>query len=279
MAGASAALLHGLLQLVPCILASAALLPAGSAVAAPYYKTLCDSFGVVGAVFFCTALTVLIGQVWAMLLTLPALFGSGTLKIQSRSFPSAEKVLGVMPLVGFNACLSTVVFSLVILGTSTGSVLADVSTDLPDMFSWCCQATASFCAAEVWAYFIHRALHTKWLYRHVHKLHHSWTAPVAIVNTYEHPLEHLLQNIGSTVVGPVLSGMATVGGTHPAMLLSWVLLTRIHTAAGHCGYWTEDLGAHDLHHEKFSVNFGATGVLDFLFGTDGERVATAADDG
>ena len=42
---------------------------------------------------------------------------------------------------------------------------------------------------EVWFYWSHRLLHYGSLYRLIHKKHHRYTAPAAIVAVYAHPLE------------------------------------------------------------------------------------------
>merc|ERR1712232_1406987 len=44
------------------------------------------------------------------------------------------------------------------------------------------------------------------------------------------------------------------------------LMMHVHAYGVHSGYISEDMGFHDLHHEKFNVNYGLTGTLDQLYG-------------
>ena len=42
---------------------------------------------------------------------------------------------------------------------------------------------------DTWHYFLHRALHDKRIYKHIHKVHHHFQAPFGMVAEYAHPAE------------------------------------------------------------------------------------------
>eukprot|EP00794_Sanderia_malayensis_P004509 gene4509-5106_t len=96
-------------------------------------------------------------------------------------------------------------------------------------------------------------------------MHHEWTAPIAIIAIYAHPIEHIIANLGPIFLGPVLMG------SHIATFWLWFCLAYMSTIISHSGYHLPFLPspeAHDFHHLKFTNNFGVLGVLDRLHGTD-----------
>merc|ERR1711957_57979 len=89
----------------------------------------------------------------------------------------------------------------------------------------------------------------------------GWPAPVALVSTYAHPVEHIFCNSAALSLGPFLCG------AHPTVTLSFLLLFSVGAMGHHSGYWSDDIGMHDLHHEAFNVNYGNAHFLDYLYGT------------
>jgi len=121
-------------------------------------------------------------------------------------------------------------------------------------------------------YWMHRALHTPWLFKHVHAWHHRIYTPWAITGNYMHPAEYLA--IGTLVlVGPILVG------AHVVTLWVWLVFRQWEAAEGHCGYdlpWTPthllpfNDGAihHDVHHARVKGNYaGFLYWTDLVFGT------------
>lgn len=122
-------------------------------------------------------------------------------------------------------------------------------------------------------YWMHRALHHPWLFKHVHRKHHLMVTPWAVTGHYMHPLEFCL--IGFlALLGPLALG------SHVVTIWIWIAWRQWEAAEGHCGYsfpWSpsklfgpfyDGVEYHDFHHAKFNGNYA--GFLSYLDGIFGE---------
>jgi methylsterol monooxygenase len=98
---------------------------------------------------------------------------------------------------------------------SAGEVLLHVA------FSWLVR--------EVAFYYSHRAAHHPLIYKHIHKQHHMYTAPIAFAAMYAHPIEHLVCNSLPIALGPLL----IQNKIHIVTVWSWLALSYINTIFNH----------------------------------------------
>ena len=114
-------------------------------------------------------------------------------------------------------------------------------------------------------YYIHRALHHPSIYVCIHKMHHKYTDPISFAAEYAHPVEHILASIH-----PIILPL-TLKGTHFLSLMAFTVFQLWEAAADYSGYDFLKLppaSIHDLHHEKFRVNYSTLGTMDWIHGTD-----------
>jgi len=129
-------------------------------------------------------------------------------------------------------------------------------------------------------YWIHRLIHTPFLYKHVHYLHHKNWNTISWSGMSMHPVEHVFYF--SCLL------LHWVVPSHPFHFLANAFWTSLTPAQGHSGFEQPFLGFisggsyfHYLHHRYRDVNMGESTIpLDYWFGTfyDGQTSRSLPDD-
>lgn len=122
-------------------------------------------------------------------------------------------------------------------------------------------------------YWSHRMVHSKAIYKYIHKQHHTYVGTIGFAAEFANPVEQIVSNQLPT------AGACIFGGVHLAVWLTWLAVRLEETYEAHSGYCFKgsilhqigltnaDRAAwHDFHHTGNRGNFGAQ-HLDHMFGT------------
>ncbi|GAA5926423.1 hypothetical protein JCM3775_001012 [Rhodotorula graminis] len=141
------------------------------------------------------------------------------------------------------------------------------------------QIALFFFIEDTWHYFVHRLMHHRALYKHVHKVHHEYSAPTGLAAEHAHPIEVFVLGLG-TVGAPLLYCYLSGGNMHIITMYLWICLRLAQAIDAHSGYdfpWSLRhflpfwAGAehHDYHHEKFMDCYSSSfRHWDMLLGTE-----------
>ncbi|KAI0052217.1 C-4 methyl sterol oxidase [Auriscalpium vulgare] len=136
---------------------------------------------------------------------------------------------------------------------------------------------------DMFHYFAHQLLHTPMLYKHIHKIHHKYSAPFGLAAEYAHPAEVMILGTG-TIAGPLLYTFFR-RDLHIFTVYVWITLRLFQAIDAHSGYdfpWSLQhilpfwSGAehHDFHHMAFVNNFSTSfRWWDRVLGTDDKYLA------
>lgn len=135
----------------------------------------------------------------------------------------------------------------------------------------------AFLFIDTWQFFLHRYMHlNKFLYRHLHSVHHRLYVPYAFGALYNSILEGFLLDTLGTGIAHLTTGLSA----REAIIL--YTFSTMKTVDDHCGYalpwdpfqilFPNNATYHDIHHQNFGIktNFSQPFFIfwDKIFNTD-----------
>lgn len=171
--------------------------------------------------------------------------------------------------------LGALILGFSLLWTEQIDPLIDVSGS-----SWVISALgllAVLVVVDAWFYWLHRSLHdNRFLYRHVHRIHHGSVDVTPLASNRFHPLELFLITLPNAIIPAILF-------MSPWAYVAAFAISLLNNVYGHCGYellptaWsripvlkhkTTSLH-HNMHHERSQGNFALYFTWwDRLMGTE-----------
>lgn len=194
---------------------------------------------------------------------------AATWKLQPRRFLSARMTRHALALGSFNMVVGATVGGLFAWHVARGGYSSLYFDPLEHGVPWLIvSAVVTFFVIDAGLYYSHRFLHRPWMFRHIHRWHHRYTAPIVFTTTAVHPLEFLI--FEAFVLLPAL-----LVPVHWAVYVAVVAYTYLIGMIDHSGIvvrWPLPLHSgnrfHDDHHVYFHCNYGHhTQIFDLLHET------------
>ncbi|KAI0177863.1 methylsterol monooxygenase [Pestalotiopsis sp. NC0098] len=143
----------------------------------------------------------------------------------------------------------------------------DYGVPFPPLWKMAMHISVFFVLEDTWHYWFHRALHYGPLYKMIHKLHHTYSAPFGLAAEYASPIEVMLLAMG-TVGSPIL-WVSLTGDLHLFTMYMWIVGRLFQAIDSHSGYdfpWSlhnflpfwAGAAHHDVHHERFIGNYSSS---------------------
>ncbi|KAG8992442.1 hypothetical protein FRB95_005195 [Tulasnella sp. JGI-2019a] len=144
------------------------------------------------------------------------------------------------------------------------------------------QIFLAFFAMDTWQYFLHRLFHVnKFLYKHIHSVHHRLYVPYAYGALYNHPLEGFVFDSLGAVVS---ESFASLSVRQSALLFAF---SSAKTVDDHCGFslpwdplqyfYRNNARFHDIHHQHYGLKYNFSQPFwihwDVLLGTRWDKPA------
>lgn len=181
-----------------------------------------------------------------------------TWKLQSKRMPTAKQQRRAMVLSTTNLALGGLLTGHLVYWVMTGSLTTPVYDDV-SVYGWTwtlLSVPVLFFLIDGAAYYVHRLLHTRPLYRRFHKVHHRWGAPTPWVVIAVHPVEFFMLQIATFL--PLL-----ILPFHFGVVIAVFVYVFAFNIVDHSGVrlksmwpWQGPSAYHDDHHVHFHVNFG-----------------------
>lgn len=191
-------------------------------------------------------------------------------KCQPERIPSSEELKSAVLRGSVNLAWSGTITGVLVYFWIEGLLETPIYTDLTEYgWGYTIGSTVLLFVLTDWsAYWVHRLLHVKFIYKRIHRRHHRYIATTPYVALASHPLELFSQYVATFLPLFVIP-------FHAASIAVVLLYNLVFNVIDHSGVrlvsalpWQPPSKFHDDHHRHFHVNFGQHLMLwDRMHGT------------
>jgi methylsterol monooxygenase len=128
--------------------------------------------------------------------------------------------------------------------------------------------------ADILFYFLHKILHTRWMYANIHYIHHRYKYTYGIGALYSHPIEF----VGGNLL-PVLAPMMVLDIPLRLCDLLVAVATFYTVVVAHGGFLP--ISRHLYHHLKYKYNYGVIRtdeIMGTLYLYEEDIISTSSED-
>lgn len=166
-----------------------------------------------------------------------------------------------------HSIFSTLIFGIIGFGFIYSSLISysQIYTNTSDFPLWWLPISVFLILAiqDTYFYWMHKAIHSPKLFKHIHRIHHQSTNPSPWAAYSFHFLEAILEAI-------IIPITVFIVPAHPLAILAVTFIAFFYSVYGHLGFeitpkwfrnsWLFEIMNtsvhHNLHHEKFNGNYG-----------------------
>lgn len=179
-------------------------------------------------------------------------------KCQPKRFLNAKQMREVMWMSTINLTIGGIISGLGVFALLRGWDAPKLYFDVDDYgWAWTIGGTVVFfLIADACAYYAHRFMHVRFMFKHIHRWHHRYVATVPWVVTTMHPVEFIVFQFVTLVWLFIIP-------FHYVSVIVVLLYILIFNIIDHSGVnlksripWQGPSLYHDDHHKFFHVNFG-----------------------
>lgn len=168
------------------------------------------------------------------------------------------------PLVAFNLFITTYLcgfFNYLLMERFNPKLIENNTLDTFQPSRALLEYIVCYYIADITFYSCHRLVHSKRIYKYIHKTHHKVIDNIGMAGIYTDPLDFIISNYAPLMIH------TTMIMTHQYSLMVWSVMTVIGVVfTSHSGY-DKISNFHDNHHKSFNYNFGLDNFMDKYFKT------------